>query len=87
MTRFIMYGKMTSNGAELAAEKAASNRERGRGSGPSHPLKKVGLAKSMLLGRMAVREASKDDDNIIGNMAYRKRKGGPPRRGRGSNLH
>ena len=71
-----MHGKMTSNGAELASEKAASNRERGRGSGPSHPPKKVGLSKSMLLGRLAVREASEDDENIIGDQSYRKRKGG-----------
>ena len=41
----MMHGKLTSSGAELAAEKSASNRGRGRGISPGHPPKKVGLAK------------------------------------------
>ena len=49
----MMPGKLTASGAELVAEKAASNRGRDRGSGPGHPPKKVGLAKSRLVGRLA----------------------------------
>ena len=51
--RFMLHRKLTTSGAELAAEKAESNRGRGRGSGPRHPPKKVGLDKSRLLGRLA----------------------------------
>ena len=36
-TRFMMHGNLTASGAELAAEKAASKRGRGRGSGPAIP--------------------------------------------------
>ena len=48
----MIHEKLTASGAELAAEKASSNMGRGRGGGPP---KKVGLAKSRLLGRMAGR--------------------------------
>ena len=68
----MMHGKLTASRAELAAEKAASN----RGSGPGHPPKKVGLAKSRLLGGLAGREAVSEDDDIMGDLAYRERKGG-----------
>ena len=37
MTRFIMHGKLTVSGAELANKNAASNRGRVRGRGPGHP--------------------------------------------------
>ena len=57
-------------GAELAAERTASNSGRGRGRGPGHPPKKVGFAKSRLAGRKAA------DDYIMGDLAYRQRKGG-----------
>ena len=73
--RFMIHGRLTASRAELAAEKAASNRGRGRGSGPGHPPKKVGLAKSRFLGRLAGREAVDEDDDIIGDLAYRERKG------------
>ena len=51
----MMYVKLTTRGVEMASEKAAKKRERGRGSGPSHPLNKVGLEKSRLVGRLAGR--------------------------------
>ena len=37
LTRFMMAGKLTASGVDLAAEKAARNRERLRGSGRGHP--------------------------------------------------
>ena len=40
-----MHGKLMESGAELAAERAERNRERGRGGGPDHPPNKVRLAK------------------------------------------
>ena len=83
LTRFMMHGKLTASGAELAAEKAASN----RGSGPGHPPKKVGLAKLRLLGKLAGREAAGEDDDIMGDMAHREGRGIPPRQGRASPLH
>ena len=66
LTRFMMHGKLMASGAELAAEKAASN----RGSGPGHPPKKIRLAKFRLLWSLAGREANNKDDNIMGDMAY-----------------
>ena len=68
LTRFMMHGKLTASEAELAAEKAASNRGRGRGSVLSIP-PRVGLAKSRLLGRLAGREAADGDDDIMGDLA------------------
>ena len=62
-----------------ADEKAARNRGRGKVSGPVHPPKKVGLAQLRLLGRMAGREEAEKDDNIMGDLEYRERKGGPSR--------
>ena len=50
-----MHRRMTARREELAAENAASNRGRDRGSGPVHPLKKVGLDKWRLLGRLTGR--------------------------------
>ena len=47
-----MHGKLTVIGEELAAEKAAINRRGFRGGGPSHPLNKVRLYKSRLLGSL-----------------------------------
>ena len=41
----MMHRKMTASGAEQADKKAEINRESGRGSGPGHPSKKVGMAK------------------------------------------
>ena len=78
-TRFMMDGKLTASRAELVAEKAAIIKGRGRGSGPGHPPKKVGLAKSKLLGRLAEGETVGEDDDIMGDLAYRERKGCPPR--------
>ena len=83
----MMHGKLTASWTERASEKAVSNRDRGRGSGPDHPLNKVELAKSRLLGRLAGRESADEDDDIMGGLEERERKGGPPRRGRGSHLH
>ena len=73
-----MYRNLTASGAELASEKAANNRGRGRymGSGPGHHSKKFELAKSRLLGRLAGREVVDEDKKIMGNLAYRERKGG-----------
>ena len=58
LTRFMMHVKVTISGADLAAEKAASNRRRGRGGDPGHPPMKIGLAKLGLLGRLEGIEAS-----------------------------
>ena len=52
MKRFMIHGKLMAGGADLAAKKMGSNRGRGRGSGPGHTPKKVGLAKSRLLRRL-----------------------------------
>ena len=57
-------------GSELAAKKAASN----RGGGPGYPPKKFELAKLSLLGRLAGIEAVGKDGDIMGDLAYRKRK-------------
>ena len=38
LTSFMMNGNLVASGADLAAEKATSNRRRGRGSGPGHLL-------------------------------------------------
>ena len=45
LTGFMMHVKLMDNRVKLAADKAASNRERGRGGGPDHPPNKVRLAK------------------------------------------
>ena len=87
LTRFMMHGNLKTSGAELVAEKAASNRGRGRGSGPGHPPKKVGLYKLRLLGRLVGREEVGEDEKIVVYLAYHDRKGGPPRQGRASPLH
>ena len=59
LTRFMMHGKLTASGVELMAKKVASNKVRGRGSDPRFPPKKVGLAKSRLLGSLFVKDGSK----------------------------
>ena len=69
-----MHGKMKASGAELAAKKAASNRGRGRGGGPGHPPKKVGLANSRFLRKLAGREVVGEEDGIMGDMEYSKKK-------------
>ena len=46
---------------DLAAKKEASNKGMVRGSGPSHTPKKVGLAKSRLMGRLTGREAADEE--------------------------
>ena len=71
----MMHKKLAEIGTDLAAEKAESNRRRGRGSGPGKPPKKIGLAKSRLLGRLAGKEAENKDDEIMGNLTYHERKG------------
>ena len=71
-----MHGKLPPSGVEMAAEKVERNRGRGRGSGPGHPPKTIGLSKSILLGRLARREESNEDDNIIGDLEYCKSRGG-----------
>ena len=76
LTRFIMHGKLKLIGADLVDKKVASNMGRGRGVGPVHTPKKVGLAKSRLLGGLAGRESADEDDNIMRDMAYHKRRGG-----------
>ena len=65
----MIHGKLTASRADLAAEKAASNRGRGRGSRPATPPKKFGLAKSRLLVRLAGREAANEDNDIMGDLA------------------
>ena len=75
----MIHRKLTASGAELeelSSEKEASNRGRGMGGGPGHPLKKFGLAKSRGMGRLAGREAVDEDCDIMGGLAYRERKGG-----------
>ena len=62
------------SGGELAAKKAMSNRGRSSGSGPDHPPKKVELAKSSIMGMLAGIKAIRNDNNIMGDLAYRKRK-------------
>ena len=37
LTRFMMHGDMTTSGEDLAADKTASNKRRGRESGSGHP--------------------------------------------------
>ena len=69
LTSFMLHRKLTASGAELADEKAESNRGRGRGSGPGHPPNKVWLAKSRLLGRLEGREVADEDDDIMGDLA------------------
>ena len=43
LKRFMMHRKLTASGADLAAKKAARNRGRGKGIGPSNLPKKVGF--------------------------------------------
>ena len=68
LTRFMMHGKLTASGTDLEAEKAASNRGRGRGGIPGHPPKKVGFAKSRLLGELSGIEAARKDYDIMEDM-------------------
>ena len=70
-----------------ADEEAAINKGISRGSGSGHTPKKVGLAKSRLLGRLLGMETSDEDDNTIRDLAYLQRKGGPPREEMGPPLH
>ena len=81
-----MHRKLMSSRAELAEEKAVTNRVRGRGSGPGHPPKKVGLAKSRIMGRLAGRKAVDEDDDIMGDLAYHERKGGTAKARKGLNF-
>ena len=76
MTRFMMHSKLAAIGADLVAEKMGIDRGEGRGSGPNHSPKKVGLAKSRLLEMLVWREAVVYYDGIMGDMEYRERKGG-----------
>ena len=87
LTRFMIHGKLTVNGAELAAKKAASNKSRGRGCGPGHSPKKVRLADLRLLGRLLGREADDEGDENMEGLEYHESGGGPLRQGRGSPLH
>ena len=64
-----------------------SNRGGGRRSGPDHPTKNVGLAKSRLLERLVGVEVSDKYDYIVGDKAYHESKGGLTRQGRVSPLH
>ena len=77
LMRLMMHRKLTMSGTELTVEKAASKNGSGRGSSPGQTTKKVGLAKSRLLGGLTGREADDEDDNIMGNLACRERKGRP----------
>ena len=67
----MMNGKLTESVADLAAEMVASNRGEGRDSGPGRPPKKVGLAKSRILGMLVGREAADNDNNNMGDLEYR----------------
>ena len=75
----MMHRKLTASGVQLAAVKVTS----GRGSGSGHPPKKVGLDKWSLAGRLVRREADDEEDNIMGDIAYRERKGGPTKARKG----
>ena len=50
LTRFMMHGKLTARGVELAAEKLESNRGRGSGSGPGHIPRRLGSPSQGLWG-------------------------------------
>ena len=76
LTRFMIHGKLTVNGAELAAKKAASNKSRGRGCGPGHSPKKVRLADLRLLGRLLGREADDEGDESMEGLEYHESRGG-----------
>ena len=52
LPRFMINDNLTAREADMEAEKATRNRGRGRGCSPGHTPKKVGLAKSRLLGRL-----------------------------------
>ena len=61
----MMHGKLKVIRADTSAEKAASNRGRGRRSGPGHTPKMVGLYKSRLMGRLVGRQAADEDENVM----------------------
>ena len=82
----MLHGKLMASEADLASEKVASNRGRCRGVSPVHPPNKVGLAKLRLLGRMAGKEAANEGDDIMGDLAYRERKGGFAKARKGINF-
>ena len=71
-----MHSSLTAIRAELAADKAARNMGRGRGSVPVHHPQNDGLAKSRLMGRLVGREADYKDDGNMGDMTYCRRKWG-----------
>ena len=75
LKRLMLVRKLTESGAELTSDKAESNKGRGRGSGPGHPPKKVGVTKSRLMGSLAGKEAAEKDDDTIRDLVYRERKG------------
>ena len=71
-----MHKKLAASRAELAKEKAERNRGGGREWGPSHTPNNFGLAKLRLLGELTGIKASDEDDNLMGNITYRKIRGG-----------
>ena len=50
LVRFMMHGKMTASGAELAGKKTVINRGRGRGSGLAIPPRRLGWPSRGLWG-------------------------------------
>ena len=87
LTRFMMYGKLTVSGAELAAEKVANNRGRGRGSGPAIPPRRLGWPSRGFWGVWRGERRLMRMTTSWGIWHNPRGRRGPPRRGRGSPVH
>ena len=64
-----MHGKLIASRTELEDEKEAINMGSGRGGGPVHTPKKVGLAKLRLMGRLAWRDVADKENYIMGDIS------------------
>jgi len=72
MTRYMMHAK---KGGTVAAEASAV-----LSGGASKPVQNIGMAKSRLLSKLSTKARAttgeEDDDDVMGDLAYRERKGG-----------
>ena len=73
MTRYMMHAK---KGGTVAAEASAV-----LGGGAGKPVKNIGMAKSRLLSKLSTKARAAagedaDDDDVMGDLAFRERKGG-----------